>query len=188
MIDERRVAHFLMMGQVATKELAASPSIAPSQSLFVSQAYDLSALLPSAVSEAFSASEAYKLLFVFERYLRELVVEALSSDGTQDWWQSVPKDVQDEIAHLEETEESKSWMALGSRDRSALLTYPQLLRTIDHCWKSHFEELLRDKSLMHEARLISHLRNTICHMTPVSEEEIERIKQTMRDWFRMVAP
>src|SRR5256885_12741629 len=101
MIDEKRLALFLMKGQVATKEVAASPSVAPSQSLFVSQAYDLSALLPEAVKEAFSASEGYKLLFVFERYLRELVVETLSRDGTEDWWQSVPKDVQDEIAKLE---------------------------------------------------------------------------------------
>ena len=177
-----------MIGQVAAKEVAASPSVAPSQPLFVSQAYDLSALLPDAVKDAFTAADAYKLLFVFERYLRELVVEALSKDGAEDWWQSVPKDVQDEIAKLEETEEAKSWMALGSRNKSGLLTYPQLLRVIDHCWKTHFEDLLRDKSLLSEARLISHLRNTICHMSPVSTEEIERIKQTMRDWFRMVAP
>ncbi len=188
MIDEKRLALFLMKGQVATKEVAASPSIAPPQSLFVSQAFDLSALLPEAVKEAFATSEAYKLLYVFERYLRELVVEALSKSGAEDWWPAVPKDVQDEVAKLEETEESKVWMALGSRDKSALLTYPQLLRVIDHCWKSHFEDLLRDKSLIGEARLISHLRNTISHMSPVSGEEIARIKQTMRDWFRMVAP
>jgi hypothetical protein len=89
-----------MIGQVAAKEVAASPSVAPSQPLFVSQAYDLSALLPDAVKDAFTAADAYKLLFVFERYLRELVVEALSKDGAEDWWQSVPKDVQDEIAKL----------------------------------------------------------------------------------------
>ncbi|SRR6266496_140952 len=188
MIDERRLAHFLMKGQVATKEVTSSPSVAPAQSLFVSQAYDLSTLLPEAVKEAFSASEAYKLLFVFERYLRELVVETLSRDGSEDWWQAVPKDVQDEVSKLAETEESKVWMALGSRDKSALLTYPQLLRAIEHCWKSHFEDILRDRSLLQEARLIAHLRNTISHMSPVSPEEIARIQQTMRDWFRMVAP
>ena len=188
MIEEKQLAHFLMKGQVATKEIASSPSIAPPQALFVSQSYDLSVLLPDAVKEAFVAAEAYKLLFVFERYLRELVVETLSRDGSEDWWQAVPKDVQDEISKLEETEESKVWMALGSRDKSALMTYPQLLRVIEHCWKSHFEDLLRDRSLLHEARLISHLRNTVSHMSPVSPEETARIQQTMRDWFRMVAP
>lgn len=188
MIDEARAAHFLMMGQAATKELASSPSVAPRESLYISKEYDLSALLPVAVKDAFTAGRAYALLFVFEQYLRELVLETLSADGAQDWWLLVPADVQEEVARLEETEESKSWMALGSRDKSALLTYPQLLRIIDHCWKSHFGELLRDKALLQEARLISHLRNTICHMSLVSEEEIERIRQTMRDWFRMVAP
>jgi hypothetical protein len=33
---------------------------------------------------------------------------------------------------LEAQEEVKSWMALGSRDKSALMTLPQLLKVIDH--------------------------------------------------------
>ena len=102
--------------------------------------------------------------------------------------QGAEGDVQDEVTKLEETEEAKSWMALGSRDKSALLTYPQLLRIIDHAWKDGFSDLVRDKALVQEARLIGHLRNTICHMTPIPDEETERVKQTMRDWFRVVAP
>jgi len=85
-------------------------------------------------------------------------------------------------------EETKSWMAVGSRDKSALMTYPQLLRVMEHNWKGMFDELIRDRTLLHEARLISHLRNTTCHMATVPEEEIQRIRQTMRDWFRVVAP
>lgn len=188
MIDERTLAYFLMVGQSATRAIERSPSLAPTLSLPISTLQDLSTLLPDETKDAFSASEAYRLFFVFERYLRDLVVEAVSRDGTEDWWQAVPKDVQDDVQKLEDTEEAKTWMALGSRPRSALLTYPQLLRIVDHCWKTHFEDLLRDKSLIHEARLISHSRNTICHMTPISAEELERVKQTMRDWFRMVAP
>jgi len=115
-----------MKGQVATKEVAASPSVAPGHSLFVSQAYDLSALLPEAVKEAFSAAEAYKLLFVFERYLRELVVETLAREGTEDWWQAVPKDVQEEVSKLAETEESKVWMVRAAH-LSAVTSYHRTL-------------------------------------------------------------
>ena len=79
-------------------------------------------------------------------------------------------------------------MALGSRDESALLTCPQLLGIIDHAWKDGFSDLLRDKALVQEARLIGHLRNTICHMTPIPDEETARVKQTMRGWFRIVPP
>jgi hypothetical protein len=100
----------------------------------------------------------------------------------------LPNDVQGEITKLEEADEIKSWMALGSRDKSALMTFPQLLRVIDHAWKEGFDDLVRDKGLVQEARLIVHLRNTICHMTEIPEEETSRIRQTIRDWFRVVAP
>ena len=77
---------------------------------------------------------------MFEGYLRDFVVEVLSTDPAASWWDKIPKDLQDEVEKLEETEEAKTWMALGSRDKSALLTYPQLLRLIDHAWKDGFVE------------------------------------------------
>ena len=68
------------------------------------------------------------------------------------------------------------------------MTLPQLLRVIDENWKKCFDDFVRDKSLIHEGRLIVHLRNTICHMSGISAEEADRIRQVMRDWFRVVAP
>ena len=47
---------------------------------------------------------------------------------------------------------------------------------------------MHDKTLLQSARAIAHLRNTICHMSEIPEEEIDRVRLTMRDWFRMVAP
>ncbi|UDL92924.1 hypothetical protein LGH82_28180 [Mesorhizobium sp. PAMC28654] len=125
---------------------------------------------------------------MFEGYLRELIVGVLSKDGKETWWDKLPGDIQMEVSKLEETEEMKGWMALGSRDKSALMTLPQLLKVIDHNWKGVFDEVVRDKSLVQEARLIGHLRNTICHMSTIPAEESDRIRQTMRDWFRIVAP
>jgi hypothetical protein len=126
---------------------------------------------------------------VFEEYLRQLIIEVLSDEtGTKTWWDHVPPDVKDEVSKLEQAEEVKSWMALGSRDKSALMTLPQMLKVIEHAWKDGFDEIVRDKGLIHEARLLVHLRNTICHMSILSDEEVARIKQTIRDWFRVVAP
>ncbi|MGH8524964.1 MAG: Swt1 family HEPN domain-containing protein [Gammaproteobacteria bacterium] len=79
-------------------------------------------------------------------------------------------------------------MALGTRDKAGLVTYPQLLRIIEHCWKDAFQSVIRDRTLVQEARSLIHLRNTISHMTTISEEEEGRVRQVMRDWFRMVAP
>lgn len=185
---EQRLALFLLLGKTASNEMASSRELVPSESLKISPSVDLSLLVPDAVHDAIEASEGYRLFFVFEQYLRELIVEVLSKDGTEEWWNKLPPDVQQEITSLEETEDMKTWMSLGSRNKSALMTFPQLLRTIDHNWKDYFVDLLRDKGLIQEARLLSHLRNTLCHMSTISEEEMGRIRQVMRDWFRVVAP
>ena len=187
MTDEL-AALFIMLGQTAERTVQQLPDVVPEQPLLLSPKYDLAQVLPDSVRTATSAADTYKLFFVFEAYLRTLVVDVLSKDPAQPWWDSVPQDVRDEVAKLEETEEAKSWMALGSRDKSALMTYPQLLRVIEHCWKQGFEDLLRDKGLIQESRLLTHLRNTICHMTDISPEEQARVKQTIRDWFRIVSP
>jgi hypothetical protein len=188
MIDDAKLALFVMLGQTASKAIIRHPDIADSRPLMLSEQYDLATTVPDIVRLSTSASEAYRLFFVFETYLKDLMVRVLSKDGTETWWDNIPPDVQKDIIDCAETDEIKGWMALGSRDKAALMTYPQLLRVIDVNWKSHFVDLLRDKALIQEARLISHLRNTICHMSTISDEEMERIKQVMRDWFRIVSP
>ena len=162
MTIDARAALFVMLGQTAGRTIATIEQLVPEESLLLSPSNDSAPLLPDKVKRATLAAEAYRLFFVFENFLREFVVEVLSKESTQQWWDKVPKDVQDEVVKLEETEEVKGWMALGSRDKSALLTFPQLLRVIEHAWKGHFDDIVRDKGLIQEARLIGHLRNTIC--------------------------
>jgi hypothetical protein len=180
---------FVMLGQTADKTISKIDDVVPKDSLLISKEIDLALLVPDTVRKAVDASEPYKLFFFFESYLREIIVEVLSEEGAvANWYDKVPPDVQAEITKLEATEEMKSWMSLGSRDKSALMTLPQLLKVIEHNWKESFDDLIRDRGLIQEARLLVHLRNTICHMSVIPVEEVERIKQAMRDWFRVVAP
>lgn len=185
---DSRAALFLMLGQTAERSVAKLEDLVPSETLLLSPSYDLAPLLPDSVRRATLAAEGYRLFFVFENFLRSFVLDVLSKDATRSWWEHVPPDVQAEVEKLEQTEEVKSWMALGSRDKSTLMTFPQLLRVIDHAWKEGFSDIVRDKGLIQEARLIVHLRNTICHMSEIPQEEIDRVRQAMRDWFRVVAP
>ncbi len=188
MTSDSQLALFILLGQSASQELESMPEVPSGRELYISGTFDLATSLPEEVGRASTAALGYKLFFVFENYLRDFVVNVLSEDGKADWWQNIPTDVQDEVQKIEQNEEVKGWMALGSRDKSALMTYPQLLRVVDHCWKSHFKEIVRDKALVQEGRMISHLRNTLCHMSEISDEEMDRVKQVIRDWFRIVSP
>lgn len=179
-----------MLGQTANRKIFSIDQTVPSEKLLISEDYDLAQSLPEEVRRAVKAAHAYKLFFCFENFVRDFVLDVMSEKDPLDWWNKVPEDVRVEVNKLEETEEQKQWMALGSRSKLALTTLPQLLRIMDEKenWKTFFEVIVRDKSLIQEARHISHIRNTICHMTAVSDEEIERVKMVMRDWFRVVSP
>lgn len=188
-MNKADLALFLMLGQSAERAIERQPNTAPPESLPLSKALDLALSLPETVKAASDAAVVFKYLFVFENFLRELIKETLSEDEPTEWWEKkVPQNVRDLVKESEETEETKAWMALGIREKIALTTYPQLLTIIDYCWKSDFEVIVRDKSLIQEARHIGHIRNAICHMTSIPEEEMNRIKQVLRDWFRIVSP
>jgi Swt1-like HEPN len=184
--SDGRLALFVMLGRSAQQLIQEQPETASPESLTISDSVDLAVGLPASVKQSNRAAFVYKLFFVFENYLRELVVDVLSEASPTNWWDMVEPNVKREVAELEQKEETKQWMALGSRDKLSLTTYPQILLIIDHCWKDGFDTVIRDKQLIQEARLVSHLRNAICHMTDVPDEEVERVKQLLRDWFRAV--
>jgi Swt1-like HEPN len=179
-----------MLGQSAQRTVQRLPDTVPADSLIISSTEDLALVLPKEVRAATESAEIYKLFFVFENFLRDFVLDSLSDVEKENWWNRVPKDVQSEVEKHEETEEQKQWMALNSRSKLALTTLPQLIRIIDDSanWSDIFKVIVRDKLLLQEARSISHVRNTICHMSPVSDEEAERVKLVMRDWFRVISP
>ena len=181
---------FVMLGQTAQKAVSKLPDTVPSQHLMLSDTEDLALALPNEVRRATEAAENYRLFFVFENFIRDFVLETLSQLDPVNWWDKIPPDVQKEVQDLEATEQQKQWMALDSRSKLALTTLPQLLKVMDdhNNWKDIFKDLVRDKFLIQEGRGISHLRNTICHMSDISDEETNRVKQVMRDWFRVISP
>ncbi len=188
MINAEKLALFLTLGQIANKKISEDVNVTNDIPLYLSNTINLAELLPDSVRDATKAAESYKLFFVFENYLREFVVAELSSKAKNEWWKIIPENIIDDIRKSETIENQKSWMAITGREKERLLTYSQLVAIMNALWKDYFAESVRDKSLIEEAKHISHLRNNICHMSVISDEEHARIKQVIRDWFRMVAP
>ena len=183
-----KITLFVMLGQTADRVIREHPEVAPTDALLLSDTFDLSLTLPNDAKRSIRAALVYRLFFVFENFLRRFVFQSLSEAEPEKWWNKVPTDVQREVEELEKREDSKQWMSLEARDKISLTTFPQLLRIVEHRWKEEFEEIVLDKSLIQAGRHIGHLRNAICPMTDIPDEEIERVRQTMRDWFRVMSP
>jgi hypothetical protein len=190
MNDTKDLAHFLMLGRTAQRRVQQLPGTVPQTPIMISDRFNVSEVLREESRDAVQAAETFKLFFVFENYLRDFILGVLSEADKENWWNAVPPNVRDEVAKLEETEDKKKWMNIDSRGKLALTTLGQLVSIMDDSnnWKKYFETLVGDKGLLQQTRLVVHTRNTICHMSTVTAEEHERVKQVMRDWFRVVAP
>jgi hypothetical protein len=189
-MNESDFAFYLMLGQTAQREISRTANIVPRKKIMLSDAMDLSELLPAEVKDALETAEVFTLFYVFENYIRDLVLDSLSETYKENWYSRVPSNIQVEIDKTQENDERKAWMAHSSRSQLDFATLPQLISIIDDKdnWKDVFEPILRDRSLINETRAICHTRNLVCHMHVVSSEEMERLKQVVRDWFRIIAP
>lgn len=185
-LQDAKLALFVMLGRTAEQEIREHPETVPPESLYISDSVNLAVASPTEVRRAIDAAFVYKLFFVFENYLRELIVAVMTEKHQAGWWDKIDPNAKKDAAELQEKEDTKQWMALEPRTQLELVTYPQLLATMEYCWKDAFEPLVRDKQLISEARRIGHLRNAICHMTVIPDEEVNRVKQLLRDWFRVV--
>ncbi len=90
MIDDGRLALFVLLGQTATQAIQSAPETAHAEPLHISDTFDLAAAIPEAVKKANVAALSYKLFFVFENYLRQFVVQVLASDESTTWWEKIP--------------------------------------------------------------------------------------------------
>jgi hypothetical protein len=98
-------ALFLALGQTADRIVETIEDVVPRDSLLLSASYDLAEIVPNSVRSATRASEAYKLFFVFEEYLRQLIIEVMTKEGeAKTWWDYVPQDVKDEVSRLEQAQ------------------------------------------------------------------------------------
>lgn len=189
-MNGREFAFYLMLGQSAQREIGRTSDIVPKSKILISDSVDLSELLPNESKDAIETAEVFKLLYVFEIYMRDIVLDTLTENFKENWYARVPTNIQDELEKTEKSDERKIWMAHISRSKLDFATLPQLISIVEDRdnWKDVFEPILRDKSLINETRAICHTRNFVCHMHTVSQEELDRLKQVIRDWFRVLSP
>jgi hypothetical protein len=97
----KELAHFLMLGRTAQRSVQQLPGTVPQTQLMISDRFNVSEVLPEESRDAVEAAETFKLFFVFENYLRDFILGVLSEADKENWWNSVPQDVRDEVTKLE---------------------------------------------------------------------------------------
>ena len=138
-------------------------------------------------AEAAEMSEHYELFYCLEQSIRKLITETLHEAAGPDWWNSgkVPPEIHKEVAARVQREAET-----GMTQRSdALLdntNFGELSVIITSNWDLFKTVLTNQRAVIRVMNSLNLLRGPIAHCCPISEDEIERLKLSVKDWFRMI--
>jgi hypothetical protein len=114
-----------------------------------------------------------------------LISGRLSEKYGSNWWkEKVPGGVQTEVERKQQ-EERDTPMSIRSEDPLTYTNFGELIVIFDANWED-FDDTLRSPKAM---RLIlsqfNKIRNVVAHSSALNEDEINRFKLLVKDWFRI---
>lgn len=137
--------------------------------------------------EAEHMAEHYKLFFCLENSIRDLVgATLLSSDAGVDWWDKlVPQPVKANVATNIQKEQDAG-VSLRSPDPIDYTTFGELSDIIQANWDLFADTFNSRRALVRILAALNLLRAPIAHCAPMAEDEVDRLRLHLRDWFRLM--
>ncbi|CUW37177.1 conserved protein of unknown function [Magnetospirillum sp. XM-1] len=128
----------------------------------------------------------YQIFYMLENDIRQLIIETLESAHGPNWWETkAPQGVRDE-AKKNRSREEQAAVSPRSDDEIDYITFGQLWDVIRENW-TDFAGIMSNQSAV--GRVLSGLnmlRGTIAHCGVLAEDEVDRLKLAIRDWFRVL--
>jgi hypothetical protein len=146
-------------------------------------------LLPhKVVSEAKEMAEVvYPLLYVFENSVRGIIIRVMQSAHGSNWWDTkVSKDIQQEVQKRRVKEDQNPWHGKRGVHPIYYTDLEHLGRIVQNNWADFKAILPTIQWLTQRVDEISHSRNPVAHMNPLSKDDIQRIKVYFRDWEKQI--
>lgn len=132
-------------------------------------------------------SEFYKIFYMVENDIRALVQDTLLEAKGENWWQeAVPQIVRDN-ARKNKDREANEGLAPRSPDMIDYTTFGELGEIISSNWDLYagvFGGSDRNRVLRIVNRL-NLVRGPIAHCGILDEDEVVRLKLTVRDWYKL---
>ncbi len=139
-------------------------------------------------NEASEMSQYYELFYCLEKSIRKLIYETLVESEGSNWWKSerIPQPIKSEVGKREQIEKDN-----GITQRSELpidyTTFGELSVIIISSWDI-FGTIFNSKRAVEKVMSnLNMLRGPIAHCCPMTEDEIDRLLLTVKDWFRIMS-
>jgi Swt1-like HEPN len=136
--------------------------------------------------QAATMSRHFEVFYCLENSLRQTVKAKLTDDFGASWWneavaESVKKNAEDNMKR-----ELDSGVTMRSTDALDYTTFGELGEIVRGKWEN-FSDIFNSKSAFNKIMAsLNTLRAPIAHCCPLADDEIERLRLTLRDWFRLM--
>lgn len=139
-------------------------------------------------AEAKTMAPHYEVFYSLERTIRTLVADSLEAADGPGWWNNsarVPKKIKDDCeARLKKEEDTG--VTVRSEDPLDFSTFGELGQIISGNWDVFGALFRSEKAVSRIMANLNTLRGPIAHCTLLAEDEVVRLRLSVRDWFRQM--
>ena len=137
--------------------------------------------------EASEMATHYEVFYCLEKSIRKLITETMEEVAGEDWWHSgrINVGISTEVSSRIQ-KEVDSGVTRRSTDELDYTTFGELSVIITSNWDTFGTMFNSRKAVEKVMNSLNTLRGPIAHCAKLSEDEILRLRLTMRDWFRMM--
>jgi len=139
-------------------------------------------------SKAKEMAQHYETFYCLEVSIRTLITELLEDSAGITWWSNedvVPKVVQDGVKRRIQ-KELDSGITRRSDEEIDYTNFGELGEIIKKNWDSFGSIFNSPKGVERVLASLNTLRGPIAHCSELAEDEILRLKLSVRDWFRLM--
>jgi len=188
------IRSFGMSGYLVTEELKALESTHGIELGHVAKPTEIDARLyfpqfeQSVRAEASGMAIHYETFYCLEKSIRTLIVEILKDAEPAGWWSSgrIPQDIVSAAESLIQ-KEIDGGFTRRSDDPIDYTTFGQLAVIINSNWDVFGAIFTSRRAVEKIMASLNMLRGPIAHCSPMTEDEIDRLALTVKDWFRIMA-
>ncbi|MGQ0551818.1 MAG: Swt1 family HEPN domain-containing protein [Planctomycetota bacterium] len=137
--------------------------------------------------EAARMARHYEVFYSLEKSIRTLVSETIEAVDGKSWWSGtrVPAKVKQET-ELRIQREIDSGVTVRSSDPLDYTTFGELGDIMKANWDVFGSIFSSPKALEKVMASLNTLRGPVAHCSPLAEDEIVRLRLSVRDWFRLM--
>lgn len=136
--------------------------------------------------EASAMGQHYEVFYCLEKTIRKLVADTLEAQHGENWWASkIPPQIQ-QNARENMQRELDSGVTQRSEEEIDFTTFGELGEIVRSNWVDFDAIFSSQKAFTKIMTSLNVLRAPIAHCCPLSEDEIVRLRLTVKDWFRLM--